>query len=164
LVASTFIPNPENKPTVNHINGNKDDNSDRNLEWATYSENNQHAYDTKLKVPKCGADSIFTKYAESDIVKICERLEKGLSVRKISKELNLPISLIASIKSGLSWKSISDKYKIVKPRFYMDELTKNKILYLYANGSTISDILTALNWPNTGKYRKRIRRALGLYT
>ena len=55
LVAETFIPNPENKPCVNHINGNKTDNSIGNLEWVTRSENDLHAFRTKLRVahPSC---------------------------------------------------------------------------------------------------------------
>ena len=49
LVALTFIPNPENKRTINHINGIKTDDRLVNLEWATDSENIKHAFRTGLK-------------------------------------------------------------------------------------------------------------------
>ncbi len=50
LVAQAFIPNPENKPEVNHIVGDKANNTADNLEWNTRSENIQHALKNNLRL------------------------------------------------------------------------------------------------------------------
>lgn len=52
LVAQTFLPNIENKPQVNHIDGNKHNNKLDNLEWVTGSENQIHSYKHKLRKNK----------------------------------------------------------------------------------------------------------------
>lgn len=65
LIATTFIDNPLEKATVNHIDGNKDNNSLSNLEWTTISENLLHAYATDLHSKELCKSYIGRKHAKS---------------------------------------------------------------------------------------------------
>ena len=64
LVAIAFIDNPENKPEVNHKDGNKLNNHISNLEWATHEENMKHAIETGLLPPQDGVNNYNYKHGK----------------------------------------------------------------------------------------------------
>lgn len=110
LVAQTYIDNPENKPFVNHIDGNKQNNSLCNLEWVTPKENSLHAVEV-LGIGR-GATHSQVLHSEEIIHKICKLLQENYRNIDIAKELNVPRELISRIRMGKNWKDISCFYNI----------------------------------------------------
>lgn len=163
LVALTFIPNPNNLQTVNHIDGNKDHNYVSNLEWCSYSDNNKHAYDTGLHKSLKGESSPFAKYTEETVRMICKMLEYEPSVKKIAEKINISVSLVRSIKSKESWTSVSDQYKMLPTRFFMTKEIEEKIMRWYNGGKTFQQISSLLHWDFDSSIRKRIKRVLDKY-
>lgn len=87
LVAENFIPNPEDKPVVNHLNGVRNDNRKSNLEWATVSENNRHMYLTNRGTK---AKEVFQYDLNGNFIKrfdspIDAEKETGIARQNISK-------------------------------------------------------------------------------
>ncbi len=105
LVAEAFIPNPDNLPMVNHINGIKTDNRVENLEWCNNSHNMQHAYDTGLKSGYNGEAHPIHKLTNIDILEIRE-LKGKLLGKEIAKLYNVSPQMISYILNRKNWKHL----------------------------------------------------------
>ena len=149
MVAETFIPNPENKPQVNHINGIKNDNRVSNLEWVTNSENMIHAYGKELRKPNSGEKVHFAKYTSEQIEMVCKEIEKDeLSLYEIEKLTGVPHKTICGIRKRQIWKDISNKYTfppvVVESKFF-DHVTNRKIHDMARCGISSDKIAAELN-------------------
>jgi hypothetical protein len=91
ILAIAFIPNPENKREVNHLDGNRMNHSLSNLEWATPSENMKHAYLNGLSKGhfKKGFNHQFSKVSESDVLEIRRLRRLGMRLKDIGKKFNI---------------------------------------------------------------------------
>lgn len=108
LVAMAFLDNPLNKPTVNHIDGNKQNNHVSNLEWATYSENEIHSYKVLGKIP---AKSRLGKYGkESYNHKIIHQMSDDGTILA-TYESRGEASRKTGISSGCIWMAMNGKRK-----------------------------------------------------
>lgn len=106
LVAAAFIPNPENKVTVNHKNGIKTDNSVENLEWNTNSENTKHSYRMGLQADRRGENS-WSKLKEQDVKTIKALLYAGCNHRMLAEQFNISRPTITAISGKRLWSHVN---------------------------------------------------------
>ena len=109
VVALAFIPNPENKPIVNHIDGNKTNNRVDNLEWATYSENLTHAYRTSLMSIRRGLDCPNSKLDADAVRYIREHYiagDRNFGQEALARKFNVSVSTIYAVISRLRYTDV----------------------------------------------------------
>lgn len=98
-VALTFLPNPNNFPVINHIDGIKTNNNLSNLEWCTISHNTKHAYKMNF-ISQKGERNNSCIYTDEEVKNIINNY-KGTNITSYSKELNIPYSVVYSYIKGL---------------------------------------------------------------
>lgn len=95
LVAEKYVPNPENKPQVNHIDGDKTNNCASNLEWVTSCENRKHAVVTGLQWSKLSIDDV--RYIKGHL---------DTPTRELANRFNVSRHCINKLKKGITFKNV----------------------------------------------------------
>lgn len=129
LIALTFIPNPHNKPMINHKNGIKIDNRIDNLEWVTSSENIKHAFDFGLNKKRFGQNANFYKLSNKSVMNI---FNSNRPYKELAIKYKVCRVTISDIKTGRTWSHLTNK--IFKQKVIM--LTNKQILDIFHSTST----------------------------
>lgn len=155
LVAMTFIPNPENKPEINHIDGNKTNNDVSNLEWVTRKENADHAIKIGLYNPR-GETNGSSIYTEKQIREACELMENPKNnPRYVSMITGISRATLYQIRKGNEWVHVSKDYDLPKINYKFGTNNVN-------NRYTDEQIHEVCRLLELGKYPKDIENETGV--
>jgi len=103
LVAQTFIPNPDGKPQVNHLDGDKLNNTVANLEWCTAQENALHAVALH---GRHGERATAAKLSERKATAILVMLEKGAPGKWLADLFGVTNAQISHLRLNRQWRAL----------------------------------------------------------
>jgi len=149
LVAITYIPNPENKPYVNHIDGDKLNNRVDNLEWCTPSENMLHA--ARVLGIATGDNNGNRTIDEKTATKICVLLQEGHTNHEVARALGVRNNIVSNIRRGACWKAVSQNYEIRPKSRTISDQTVRWICNKLVEGKTNREIREESNNPKVTK-------------
>jgi hypothetical protein len=102
VVAWAFLPNPENLPQVNHIDGDKENNAVANLEWSSASDNEKHAHRTGLKSGR-GSANANAKLTADDVIAI---RDSKADIAELMERFGVARSTILNVQARKTWAHI----------------------------------------------------------
>lgn len=147
LLMQTFVPNPDNKAHINHIDGDKSNNDLDNLEWATPKENAQHAHKTRLVPADLNTKPVHQYYLNGQYIRsfnsdIEAERETGIAKQNISK------ATLGKRKHAGYFQWLRDKKESIKPleNKYIKSYELNGVLY-----NTVREIAQELGLKNPDK-------------
>lgn len=109
LVAEKYLPNPENKPVINHKDGNKLNNHKDNLEWITHQENSTHAVNMGLISGKQGEENSQSKLTD-EVVLYCRSVykprDKEFGASALARRFGVSQQTLSKAITGQTWDNI----------------------------------------------------------
>lgn len=159
MVAMTYLPNPKDKPQVNHKDSNRLNNNVSNLEWCTSSENNKHAYDIGYNEAKKGSEANGAILEESQVLDIYHKMLKGVSLKQLHEETGIDKPTLGHIKRRSTWSHLTGHLPAVEVRpmkKLSDEvLTEAAKLIVQGLGNVEIAKILGLSRSNVNDLRKR---------
>jgi hypothetical protein len=108
VIAHTFIPKPNDKTELNHLDGNKKNNASNNLVWVTHKQNMSHAWETGLmeNLRKCNGKKICkgnAKLTQEQADEIRKQRANGVKVKDLCEQYNISYTPIYRLLKGETW-------------------------------------------------------------
>ena len=103
VVAMSFIPNPEGKPQVNHINSIRTDNRVENLEWCTALENMRHCFKNNRHPAIKGENVVTAKLNDESVRYIRMKVNEGVTKTELAEKFKVSRASIRLVVNRINW-------------------------------------------------------------